>query len=242
MRTHTLRRAGIGLVAGTFLALAAPLAASAHVGIEPAQAEPGEPATFTFTALNESETASTIQLEVELPTDTPILSVRYAPLPGWTIEVVESELPDTVEAEEDEAPSRMVLTADEGNGLRPGQFLEWTVSFGPIPDTGQISFPTTQTYDDGEVVEWAATPDEVEEDDSLLPAPTLFINDDPNGHGHGETAEAGTDDHGEDTHAVTTAQPADGPSPVVSFVLSLIAAVAAVIALVVTLVRTRKAE
>ena len=170
MRTHTLGRGGIGLVAGLTLALAAPLAASAHVGIDPAQAEPGEPATFTFTAPNESDTASTIRLEVELPTDTPILSVRYAPLPGWTIEVVESDLPESVDVDAEQAPTRIILTADDGNGLRPGQFLEWTVSFGPIPDTGQISFPVTETYDDGEVVEWDSTPAEVEEDSNLRPA------------------------------------------------------------------------
>lgn len=243
MRTHTLRTAGIGLIGGLALALTAPLAASAHVGIEPAEAEPGKPATFTFTALNESDTASTIQLEVDLPTDTPILSVRYAPLPGWTIEVIESDLPDTADSDAEQAPTQMVLTADDGNGLRPGQFLEWTVSFGPIPDTGQISFPTTQTYDDGEIVEWAATPAEIDEDSSLLPAPTLFINDEPSGHGHGgdtEPDEAGADDHSEATHAETTVQTAEGPSPVVSFALSLVAAIAAIIALIVTLVRTRK--
>ena len=239
MRTHTLRRGGIGLVAGLALALAAPIAASAHVGIDPAQAEPGEPATFTFTAPNESDTASTIQLDVELPTDTPILSVRHAPLPGWTIEIIESELPDSADADVEQAPTRIVLTADAGNGLRPGQFLEWTVSFGPIPDTGQISFPTTQTYDDGEVVEWAATPAEIEEDADLRPAPTLFINDEPTGH-DAESAGSGTDDHAEEADAEAVAEPANGPSPIVSFALSLVAAVAAVIALIVVLVRTRR--
>lgn len=237
MRTHTLGRGGIGLVAGLTLALAAPLAASAHVGIDPAQAEPGEPATFTFTAPNESDTASTIRLEVELPTDTPILSVRYAPLPGWTIEVVESDLPESVDVDAEQAPTRIILTADDGNGLRPGQFLEWTVSFGPIPDTGQISFPVTETYDDGEVVEWDSTPAEVEEDSNLRPAPTLFINDAPTGHGV-EAADTGADSHSDQTDAMA-ADPA-GPSPIASFVLSLLAAVAAVVALVVVLVRTRR--
>ena len=242
MTHRSARRLAAGILAGVALSIAAPLAASAHIGISPDQAEPEAYTNFTFTVPNESSTNSTVEVEIALPTDTPILSVRYAPVPGWTAEVVEEELPEPVEVagtEVTSAKTRLVFTADAGSGIGPDQFGQFDVSFGPIPETGQISFPSTQTYDDGRVVEWSATPAELEADDSLNPAPTLFITDEPAGH-HGATADdeasADQDAHGEPANA-TAADTALDPLPVI---LSVAALVLGAAALVVALLAARR--
>lgn len=194
------------LSAGLLLALAVPNAANAHVGIDPVSAEPGTSQRVSFSALNESETAAAVKVEISLPTDTPILTVTYLPTPGWTTEVVEADLPKPVTVGGNEitrAPSKIIFTADQGNGILPGQFQEWTLSLGPIPDTGQILFPAIETYDDGEVVNWTAAAEDIEKDPSLDPAPVLFVNDEPV-TGHDEPAAA--PDHDEN------AEPAASPN------------------------------
>lgn len=174
------------------LALAVPNAANAHVGIDPVSAEPGTSQRVAFSALNESESAAAVKVEISLPTDTPILTVTYMPTPGWTTEVVVADLPKPVTVGGNEitrAPSKIIFTADQG-GILPGQFQEWTLSLGPIPDTGQILFPATETYDDGEVVNWTAAAEDIENDPSLDPAPVLFVNDEPVA-GHDESPTTG---------------------------------------------------
>lgn len=76
------------------------------------------------------------------------------------------------------APARVVWTADPGTKLARGQFQDFVLSVGPMPDTGRIAFPTTQTYSDGTVVRWneATTSSGAEPD---RPAPVLYINDAP---------------------------------------------------------------
>ena len=78
-----------------------------------------------------------------------------------------------------------------------------------VPDTGHVVLPAVQTYSDGEVVNWAATPDEVAADDTLEPAPVLYITDTPPASGHGAghgtaTAAPSTDDHGAAEASMTT--------------------------------------
>ena len=86
-----------------------------------------------------------------------------------------------------EATTEITFTADAG-GVAPGQFQMFTLSLGPVPDTGHIVIPATQTYSDGKVVEWSATPEQVAKDDTLEPAPVVWVNDAPPAAVHGGTA------------------------------------------------------
>lgn len=202
-RKTTLRRALVGLTAGAALAIAAPLAASAHVTVNPNTATPGSYATVNFRVPTESETASTVKLEVDLPTDTPLSAVLVQPVPGWTATVEKGALPAPVEVEGNtitDAALKIVWQADPGVGIGQDQFQIFSAVLGPVPDTGSIVLPATQTYSDGEVVDWAATPDEVAADDTLEPAPVLYINDTPpsaehshSGHGTASAAPDATD-------------------------------------------------
>ncbi|MFB7845330.1 YcnI family protein [Microbacterium sp. NPDC056052] len=187
MRNTSASRVLVGLAAGAVLALAAPLAASAHVTATPNQAEAGSWTYVTFRVPNESATASTVKLEIHLPADTPFTSVSYQPTAGWTGSAAKTALPTPVKVEGNtisEATTEVTFTADAG-GIAPGQFQTFTLSLGPVPDTGRIVIPATQTYSDGKVVEWSATPEDAAKDDSLEPAPVVWVNDAPPADHHG---------------------------------------------------------
>ena len=57
--------------------------ASAHVTAQPGEAAQGGYTVVTFRVPDESDTAGTVELEVRLPADHPITSVRTTPGSGW---------------------------------------------------------------------------------------------------------------------------------------------------------------
>ncbi|MFC0678379.1 YcnI family protein [Lysobacter korlensis] len=188
MRTPTTLFASLG--AGLLLAVATPLAAAAHVTITPDSAEPGGYTTLTVRVPNESETESTVRLDLRLPSDTPIGSVRYVPMPGWTTETEREQFDPAVEAggtEIAEAVTSISWTAEPGFEIGDGEFQEFTVSLGPVPDIDSLVLKADQHYSDGSVVSWSETGEDAEH-----PAPVLYVNAEaPAGH-HGDATD-GTD-------------------------------------------------
>src|SRR5690606_31455960 len=80
-------------------------------------------------------------------------------------------------------------TADPGAEIAPGQFQEFTISAGPLPEVDQMVFKALQHYSDGDTVRWI---DEPQEGVALEhPAPVLRLTP---GNGHGDGAGAGADD------------------------------------------------
>ncbi|MEV7873404.1 YcnI family protein [Microbacterium sp. NPDC089188] len=234
-RKTILRRTLAGLAAGAVLAIGAPLAASAHVTVNPNTATPGSYATVNFRVPTESETASTVKVEVALPTDTPLSSVLVEPVTGWTATVEKGALPAPVEVDGNtisDAALKIVWQADPGIGIGQDQFQIFSAVLGPVPDTGHLLLPATQTYSDGEVVEWAATPDQVAADDTLEPAPVLYINDAPpageHSHGTSTTAASATDDHSSEASA-TTSDSSSGVALGLSIAALVVAAAGAVL-------------
>lgn len=181
MNRPILARATIAAAAIAMLILAAPSAASAHVQVNPDRAPSGSYATLTFKVPTESATAGTVKLQVDLPTDTPFGSVSYQPIAGWKTEVVTEKLAQPITTDDGtitEAPVRVIWTADPGVQIAPGQFQEFVISAGAVPDTGSILLPTHQTYSDGSVVDWAEpTPASGKEPEH--PAPILYVKDSP---------------------------------------------------------------
>lgn len=188
MTKRTLAAAGAAAVAAIALAVVAPMTASAHVRIDPDQASAGGYSVLTFRVPTESATAGTVGLEVDFPTKTPFTSVSYQPVPGWSAEVTTSKLdtPVTIAgAKVTQAPTKIVWTADPGVRIEPGQFQEFSISAGVVPDTGKIMLPAIQTYSDGSVVKWdEPTPASGAEPEH--PAPTLYINDAPPSDTHAQ--------------------------------------------------------
>lgn len=181
MNKRFLTRAAVASAAAAALALSVPLAASAHVRVDPDQAAVGSYATLTFRVPTESATAGTVKLEVDLPTGTPLGSVVYQPLAGWKTEVVTEKLTKPIKTDDGtvtEAPVKVIWTADPGVQIAPGQFQQFVISAGAMPDTGSIMLPTHQYYSDGSVVDWdQKTPASGEEPEH--PAPTVYITDAP---------------------------------------------------------------
>ncbi|WP_369132114.1 YcnI family protein [Modestobacter sp. I12A-02662] len=158
---RTARRLGVVLLAA-ITALAGLLAvgagvASAHVTVSSADAAPGGYGKLTFRVPNESDAASTVGLRIQLPTDTPLTSVRAQPVPGWTVTLTRGQLPEPVEIsgeEVDEVVSVVEYRAVDGGGVAPGQFQEFALSGGPFPDADSLTFNVVQNYSDGSEVAW----------------------------------------------------------------------------------------
>jgi len=190
-KTPILSAVAIG--AGLFLAAAAPLSASAHVSLTTNTAEAGSYTVVTFKVPNESDTAGTNTVTINLPTDTPFASVSYVPVAGWTTELNEETLPEPVavgESEITEAVTSVTFTADAGSEIVAGQLQMFSLSLGPVPDTGSIVLTADQGYDDGTVVSWSDT-----EADAEHPAPVLYVNDAPAEDHHGGAAADEEDEH-----------------------------------------------
>ena len=233
-RTFTL----ISLTAVSLLAGAG--VASAHVSVNPSEAAVGGFTKLTFRVPNESPTAGTVAVTVDLPADHPFAYVSVKQVPGWSVVPTTSTLPAPV-TEGDltikEAVTSVTWTADPGTMIGPGEFAEFDISAGPVPDPETLEFPATQTYNAGEVVQWnEPTPASGEEPEH--PVPTLTI----------ASADASASTHGTAT-VETAAQPVNtafvssdtSSTPTVLAVLGLVVAAAALLVAAVAL-RRRPAD
>jgi uncharacterized protein YcnI len=160
------------------LALAVP--AAAHVTVHSTDATRGGYALLTFRVPTESDTASTTELQVHLPTDTPITSVSVQPHPGWSFKTTTTKLAKPVTTDHGEkvtdVVSEITWTADSAaSAIKPGEFDQFDVSAGPLPDVAQLRFPAIQTYSDGSVVRWIETPAPGSSAEPAHPAPTLLL-------------------------------------------------------------------
>jgi periplasmic copper chaperone A len=161
MRRGALR-AGTVLVTAAAATLAVATPALAHVTAQPGTAEQGGYAVIALRVPTESDTAGTVALQVTLPADHPITSVRTTPRAGWTATMTKAPLDPPVERHGrtiTEAVRTVTWTADPGTRIGPGEFAEFPLSLGPLPeDTDRLLLPAVQTYDDGEVVAWDQPP------------------------------------------------------------------------------------
>ncbi|MFF2242837.1 YcnI family protein [Arthrobacter sp. NPDC058130] len=155
--SRTLKTAAAATMTAGLLAAGA-AAASAHVSVNPDDPAAGGYTHLTFNVPNESETAKTSELEVTLPTDTPLTSVSVKPIEGWTAVVTTSDLPKPVTvagATVTKAPSSVVWTADAAHQLGQNEYQAFSLSVGVLPDAGTtVVLPAAQTYTDGTVVKW----------------------------------------------------------------------------------------
>ena len=169
-------RAG-ATVATSGLLLAIPVAAQAHVTVNPNTAAAGSYATLVFKVPTEKADASTTKLEVDLPTAHPFTAVSYQPVAGWKTVVTTAELARPVKTEDGtitQAPVKIVWTATPGAAIKPGQFQQFPVSVGVVPDVPSVSFTALQTYSDGSVVKWDQ-PTKTGAAEPEHPAPVLTI-------------------------------------------------------------------
>ncbi len=176
---RALRRLVV-LVLATLTALAASVTvaavASAHVTVSSADAAPGGFGKLTFRVPNESDTASTVSIRIQIPEEAALASLRAQPVPGWTVTLTTSDLEEPIESHGQEISSYVSVVefrAADAGGIRPGEFQEFALSGGPFPDVDQVSYPTVQTYSDGSESAWIEPTVDGEEPEH--PAPTLTL-------------------------------------------------------------------
>lgn len=173
------RLAVLLLAALTALAASGAVAtsASAHVGVSSADASPGGYGKLTFRVANESDTASTVTLRIQIPEASAMGSLRAEPVPGWTVSLTPADLAEPVEVHGQEITSYISVVeyrAADGGGIAPGQFQEFALSGGPIPDVEELSFPTVQSYSDGSESAWIE-PTVAGQEEPERPAPVLSL-------------------------------------------------------------------
>jgi uncharacterized protein YcnI len=145
-----------GLVAAALLT-AGP--AAAHVTVSaPGAVAGGTDAVITLQVPDESASASTVGLKVQLPTDHPIAGVLVQPMPGWTSKIVRTQLANPIHTDDgdiSEVVSEIDWTADATGGIKPGYFGQFSIIGGKLPDgVDTLSFKAIQTYSDNTVVSW----------------------------------------------------------------------------------------
>lgn len=152
--------------------------ASAHVTVSPPEATQGGYARVAFRVPTESDTAATTKVEVTMPDDAPVASVSTMPVPGWSVATERRMLNPPLQlhgTQVTEAVSKITWTASDNAGIRPGQFQEFPVSMGPLPEVDRMVFKTLQTYSDGKVARWIEEPPANGGAEPEDPAPVLKL-------------------------------------------------------------------
>ena len=187
--TRGFARLGLAALAAGVAAVALPALASAHVTVQPGEVEGGGFSLVSFRVPNERDDANTMKLKVLLPVDQPVGSVQTTPMPGWKITTENRTLAEPIEmfgSKLSTVVSEVTWTAT-GHGLPPGQFLDFDLSMGPLPESGEMVFRALQTYSGGEQVNW----NEVAVDESVEPehpAPVLTLTEPANAQGASASA------------------------------------------------------
>ena len=151
--------------------------ASAHVSVASSDATPGGFGKMTFRVPNESDTASTVALRIQIPPEAAMASVRVLPVPGWTATMTTADLDQPLEAHGEEISTYVSVVefrAVDGGGIRPGEFQEFALSGGPFPEAESLAFPAVQSYSDGSESAWIE-PAVAGQEEPERPAPVLIL-------------------------------------------------------------------
>ncbi len=166
---------GVAGVLGAGLVLAA--SAAAHVTVSaPGATRGGGDQEISFRVPVE-EDKNTVGLTVQLPADTPIASVLVEPIAGWSHTQTSVKLTTPIKTDDGDitsAVSTITWKATAG-GLAPGEFGDFTIIAGQLPDAPSITFKALQTYSDGSVVRWIETAAPGSTDEPEHPAPVLDL-------------------------------------------------------------------
>jgi uncharacterized protein YcnI len=144
------------VVAGSALALAGLAGtAFAHVTVTPSSAEQGSTAELTFKVPNEESSASTTEIQLQVPTAHPIAQFLVKPVPGWKITVQTLKLTKPIVTDDGSFSVAVSEVTWSGGSILPGEYQDFSVSADPLPTgVSQIAFKAIQTYSNGDVVRW----------------------------------------------------------------------------------------
>jgi uncharacterized protein YcnI len=202
--------------------------AAAHVSVSSPDAVPGGFGKITFRVPNESDTASTVRIRIQLPTETPLASLRLQPLPGWTATTTRTQLDPPVKNDEGDtitdAVSVVEFAAAAGGGIGPGEFQEFSLAGGPFPKADSLVFKVVQSYSDGSEAAWIE-PSVEGQAEPEHPAPVLTLGGNSAASAAGDVAGPSSAGH---SHAAATSS---SPGALALFVaiLALLVAITGVV-------------
>lgn len=180
-----LRIIGILTVSGLAALLASP-SATAHVDAILEGGGPGETGLITLRVPAESGNPATTKVEVRIPDDIQIRTVLAQPIAGWRLDIKKKKTDPPIYRDDgtsvDEVVSSVTWTAT-GPGIMPGQFDDFVLEAGPLPDVDSLALPTFQTFADGTTDAW--TEPAPEGSDPEFPVPTVAFG--ASGAGSGMT-------------------------------------------------------
>jgi uncharacterized protein YcnI len=229
--TRSAAVAVTALGAGALLALAAPVAANAHVGITPNSTAAGSYAVLTFESSHGCDASPTTGFTVDIPEE--ITSVNPTLEAGWSVEAV-TDADDRVE--------QVVYTADAPieDGFR--STFEIRVKLPEDAEGERLEFPVLQTCVEGEN-DWSQpAADDGEEPE--YPAPAIEVTESTGeAHGHGAASGEEGDDHadtaGTETTDATATSSADSSVDVLARVVGIVGLAVGVVGLVIALAARR---
>jgi uncharacterized protein YcnI len=219
-----LMSALVALVASVAVAAVA----SAHVTVSSPDAAPGGFGKITFRVPNESDTAGTVDVRIQIPKEAGLASLQVQPVPGWTVTRTTANLDQPVKNDDGQEISTYIsvveFRAGDGAGIGPGEFQEFSLAGGPFPNSGSLVFPVVQGYSDGSETAWI-DPTVNGQAEPEHPAPVLAVSgDSPSGAGSaGPSASAA--DH---SHAAASDPSRGGPALFIA-TLALLAAIGAAV-------------
>lgn len=155
-------------VSALALALGVPAAAQAHVSIHPNVIPRGASATLTLRVPNESDTASTTRIAVELPAG--FTDVLADPPLGWSFTKKTERLSKPVKTDQGTIDTQVREVDFIGGRIAAGRFAQFPIAV-TIPDAAPsvLTFKTVQSYSNGTVSRWIGPPSADE------PAPTIDV-------------------------------------------------------------------
>jgi len=214
---RTSVRLTAGLAAGALLAVAVPLAASAHVEVDPGTAPAGATTPLTFAFHHGCDDSPTTSLAITIPDGVGNATPVYDG--GWTI---------TRALGANGVPTEITFTAVHPVDSGVAASVTVDVLFDTAAGGKSIAFPVVQTCVDGST-SWTQVPERGQTAEDLdSPAPAVTV-----GAAAGGAAKTGTSAHGSDA-ASTASAPADpvarwlAGGALASGVAALVVAVAAV--------------
>ncbi len=173
---------GFGMTGGLVAAMALP--ASAHVTMHSYEAQQGgSDALIQFRTPNEESSATTTQLEVDFPVDTPLIGLYVEPTPGWQFQVTTSNLPKPVTNGDGTFTQYVSKVVWSGGNIPVGGYQDFNIDVSDLPNAPMIEVKALQTYSNGDIVRWIDDPST----NPPHPAPTLALTPPPPDSSGGST-------------------------------------------------------
>ena len=175
-------------------------AASAHISINPDEVPAGGFAVVHVQVPNESDTASTVKVEIAMPTGVVIPFVLVKAEGDWKATTERTKLATPIKTEDGEISEVVSKITFEGGAIAPGHFEIFDLELGPLPNTPgeSLAFPAIQTYDNGDVSKWI---DKVVDGQPEPEAPTPLLALGEPGVDHHSTASTTSSSHS-DSHTL----------------------------------------